>query len=99
MASRPLRTAFNPEALSVCDQILEEVWKELLVGGVLDPRVSEAGRMRTRVAQRVLAVASSGWTDIQIKQLLLRSFRNEANCRQRASRPSVEFTSSPLPDR
>jgi hypothetical protein len=83
MGSRPLRAAFNPEALSVCDQILEEVWKELLMGRVLDPRVSEASRMRTRVAQRVLAVASSGWTDIQIKQLLLRSFRNEANCRQR----------------
>ena len=96
MASRSLRTAFNPEALAVCDQIFEEVLKELLEGAVSVPCVSDVSRMRTRVAQKVLAIASSGWTDIQIKQLLLRTFRNEANCRQFASRPSLESTSSPL---
>ena len=96
MAPRPLRAAFNPEALAVCDQIFEEDLKELLEGAVSVPCVSDVSRMRTRVAQKVLAIASSGWTDIQIKQLLLRTFRNEANCRQRASRPSLESTSSPL---
>jgi len=93
MASRPLRTAFNPEALAVCDQIFEEVLKELLEGAVSVPCVSDVSRMRTRV----LAIAFSGWTDSQIKQLLLRTFRNEANCRQHAAAPSVESTSSPLP--
>ena len=97
MASRPLRVAFNPEVLAVCDQIFEEVLKELLEGAVSVPSISEVSRMRTRVAQKVLAIASSGWTDIQIKQLLLRTFRNEANCRQHAAAPSVESTSSPLP--
>jgi hypothetical protein len=88
-ASRALRSAFRPEALSTFAQIFEEVWKELVADEVFPLSGSDTGRMRTRLAQKVLAFASSGWTDIQIKQLLLRALRNEAARRQRARRSQL----------
>lgn len=70
------RTAFGPEALSRLAQILEEVTVDLVGDGVPIEQMRSA-EMRTRLAQRVLGIAGSWWTDTQIKQLLLRAMRNE----------------------
>jgi hypothetical protein len=66
------RIAFGPEALSRFTQIIEEVASELVGDGV-------PAEMRTRLAQRLLRLARFWWTDTQIKQLLLRTLRNEAS--------------------
>jgi hypothetical protein len=70
------RIAFGPEALSRFTQILEEVTVDLLDDG-LPAELVRSDEMRTRLAQRLLGFAGSWWTDTQIKQLLLRTLRNE----------------------
>jgi hypothetical protein len=76
--TRAPRSAFTPEALSTFEQTMEEVWEELLADDAVSPSNLDAGQMRTRVAQKLIAFASSGWSAIQIKQLLLRALRNES---------------------
>jgi len=70
------RIAFGPEALSRFTQIIEEVMVDLLDDG-LPAELVRSEEMRTRLAQRLLSFAHCWWTDTQIKQLLLRAFRNE----------------------
>ena len=72
------RTAFGPEALSRFVQILEEVTVDLVGDGV-PAEQARSVEMRTRLAQRLLGFAGCWWTDTQIKQLLLRGFRNEVS--------------------
>jgi hypothetical protein len=47
------------------------------------------------LAQKVLVFASNGWIEIQIKQLLLRAFRNEAARQQRTRRPQLVVDARP----
>jgi hypothetical protein len=84
-ACREIQSAFRPEALFAFDLIFDEVWHELLADGTF--RALDTSRTRTRLARKVLAFASGGWTEIQIKHLLLRAFRNEAAHQQRIRRP------------
>ena len=72
------RIAFGPEALSRFTQIIQEVSSELVGDGVPAAQVRSA-EMRTRLARRLLGLARFWWTDTQIKQLLLRTLRNEAS--------------------
>jgi hypothetical protein len=69
------RTAFTPHALSDLDHIMNEVWKELVADGVFSPTNFNAAR--AKLAQKVITFASSGWSAVQIKQLLSRALRNE----------------------
>jgi len=66
------RCGFSPEALSTLDLIMDEVWRELAADGVAGDRV-----LRNRLAQKLIAFACQGRADIQAKELLLRTFRNE----------------------
>jgi hypothetical protein len=68
------RIAFGPKALSRFTNIIKEVAVELGDDGVL----LRSTEMRTRLAQRLFGLARFWWTDTQIKQLLLRTLRNEA---------------------
>ena len=72
------RIAFGPEALSRFTQIIEEVAAELVGDGVPAALV-RSNKMRTRLAQRLLGFARFWWTDAQIKQLMLRTLRNEVS--------------------
>ena len=65
-------------SLSRFTQIIEEVALELVRDGVPASQVHSI-EMRTRLAQRLLGLAHSWWTDTQIEQLLLRALRNEAS--------------------
>ena len=69
------RIAFGPKALSSFTNIIEEVEMELGDDGVL----LRSTEMQTRLAQRLFGIARFWWTDTQIKQLLLRTLRNEAS--------------------
>ena len=75
------RIAFGPKALSRFTNIIEEVAVELGDGVLL-----RSTEMRTRLAQRLFGLARFWWTDTQIKQLLLRTLRNEASA-SRITRP------------
>jgi hypothetical protein len=74
---RAPRSAFTPEALSTFEQTMDEVWKELLADDAVSTLTLDAGQMRTRLAQKLITFASSGWSAVQIKQLLLRTLRND----------------------
>jgi hypothetical protein len=79
------RSAFGPEALAQLKPIFDDVWKELVSEGVFElPAFDEEGSTRTRLAYKVLTFASSDWTELQMRQLLLRAFRNEAARLRRA---------------
>jgi len=80
-ATAPLRAAlteatrrcgFSPEALEALDLTIDDVYRELVDDGVADDR-----SLRTRLARKLIAFACNGVGDIQGKQLLLRTFRNE----------------------
>ena len=79
-AAAPLRAAltearrcgFSPEALEALDRTIEDVYRELVDEGVADDRT-----LRTRLARKLIAFACNGRGDLQAKQLLLRTFRNE----------------------
>jgi hypothetical protein len=91
--TRQRRSAFPPDALATFDHTLDEVWTELLADGVLSPSNFDAGETRARVAQKLIAFASSGWSAIQIQQLILRTLRNERSAASheigdRGGRPS-----------
>ena len=83
---RQLRSAFTPEALSTLDHTMDEVCTELRADGLLSPANRDADQTRTRVARKLITFASSGWSAVQIKQLLLRTLRNEHS----AARPKTE---------
>jgi hypothetical protein len=78
------RSAFGPEALAQLTPIFDDVWKELVSEGVLETSTFDEESTRTRSAYKALTFASTDWTEIQMRQLLLRTFRNEAARRQRA---------------
>jgi hypothetical protein len=58
-------------------------WKELVSEGVFALLAFDDESTRTRLAYKVLTFASSDWTEMQMRQLLLRAFRNEAARLQR----------------
>jgi len=68
------RSAFGPEALAQLKPIFDEVWQELVSEGI----TFDVESTRTRLAYKVLSFASTNWTEMQMRQLLLRAFRNEA---------------------
>ena len=70
------RIAFGPAALSRFTQIIEEVTVDL-VGDGLAAELVRSDEMRRKLAQRLLGFARLWWTDTQIKQLLLRTVRNQ----------------------
>jgi len=82
------RIAFGPEALSRFTQIIDEVAADLATDGMPAELVrSEA--MRTKLAHRLLGLAGSWWTDTQIKQLLLRTLRNEISASRIGAGPAA----------
>jgi hypothetical protein len=87
------QSVFTPETLSKFDVVFDEVWHELLADGTF--QLLDTSQTRTRLAQKVLVFASNGWTEIQIKQLLLRAFRNEAARQQRTRRPQLVVDARP----
>lgn len=84
MTFQESRNVFGPEALSRFTHILEEVMVELIGDGV-PPTLVRSIETRTRLSQKLLGFARFWWTDTQIKQLLLRTFRNEISARKYAS--------------
>jgi hypothetical protein len=86
-AFRYPRPSFTPESLSVFDRIFDEVWTELVSEGTFE--IADTRLTRTRLAQKILAFASNGWSKIQIAQLLLRAFRNEVAREKRDKRPQT----------
>ena len=78
------RSAFGPEDLAQLKPIFDDVWKELVSEGVFETSTFDEGSTPTRLAYKALTFASTDWTEIQMRQLLLRTFRNEAARRQRA---------------
>jgi len=76
MAVERVRIAFGPEALSRFDRIIEEVSLNLVDEG-LAAELVKSDEMRTRLAKKLLGFARLWWTDTQIKQLLLRTLRNQ----------------------
>jgi hypothetical protein len=93
-SSRRLRHSFTPDALARFSRLFDEVWKELLEEGVLDA-THDPQLARRRLAKTLFHLARSPWSDIQMRQLLMRAFRNEATRLQRArlqSRLLTELT-------
>jgi hypothetical protein len=78
------RIAFGPAALSRFTQIIEEVTVEL-VGDGLAAELVRSDEMRRKLAQRLFGFARLWWTDTQIKQLLLRTVRNQISVSRRAA--------------
>jgi hypothetical protein len=78
------RSAFGPEALARLKPIFDDVWKELISEGVFELPSFDEGSTRTRLAYKVLTFASTDWTETQMRQLLLRAFRNEVARLRRA---------------
>lgn len=84
------RIAFGPEALSRFNQIIEEVSLNLVDDGLADELV-KSHEMRRKLAIRLLGFARLWWTDTQIKQLLLRTLRNQISAsRQNQTAAGVE---------
>jgi hypothetical protein len=79
---RRLRNSFTPDALARFSRLFDEVWKELLEEAVLD--AAHDPLARRRLAKTLFRLARSSWSDIQMRQLLIRAFRNEAARLQRA---------------
>lgn len=76
MAVNRARIAFGPEALSRFNLIIEEVSLNLVDDG-LAAELVKSDEMRRKLAKRLLGFARLWWTDTQIKQLLLRTLRNQ----------------------
>jgi hypothetical protein len=70
------RPAFTPEALSNFDLIMNEVFSELRAE---HPRLVGPSEqlLRTKLARKMIVIAGAGRSNSQIKQLLLRTIRNE----------------------
>jgi hypothetical protein len=81
------KVASHPTAqrlLNVLKPIFDDVWKELISEGVFELPSFDEASTRTRLAYKVLTFASTDWTETQMRQLLLRAFRNEVARLQRA---------------
>ena len=78
------RSAFTPDSLAKFARLFEEVWSELILDEVIKPGVN-AEPSRVRLAKSVFRLARSPWSDGQIRQLLVRAFRNEATRLQRVN--------------
>ena len=90
MAVERARIAFGPEALSRFDQIIEGVSLNLVDDG-LAAELVKSGEMRRKLAKKLLGFARLWWTDTQIKQLLLRTLRNQFSAaRQNQTAAGVE---------
>ena len=98
MSVERARVAFGPEALSRFSQIIEEVTLNLIDDG-LTAELVRSDEMRRKLAQRLIGFASHWWTDTQIKQLLLRTVRNQISVSQRATAAGVEGTAEPISSR
>src|SRR5262245_2062722 len=84
------RTSFGPDELSKVGRIFDDISTELAADGVVCSGILDNDQTRTRLAYKVLALASSHWTEIQIRQLALIACRNEAaRKRQRGSEPQL----------
>jgi hypothetical protein len=79
------RTSFTPDSLAKFAKLFEEVWNELVLEEVLKPGANADDPSRARLAKRVFRLARSPWSDNQMRQLLVRAFRNEAARLQRAN--------------
>ena len=77
------RSSFTPDALANFANLFDEVWNELALEQVISPTAS-AEPYRARLAQSVFRLARSPWSDIQIKQLLVRALRNDVARMERA---------------
>ena len=78
------RSAFGPKALAQLKPNFDDVWKELVSEGVFALLDFDEESTRTRLAYKALTFASSDWTEMQMRQVLLRAFRNEAARLERA---------------
>ena len=76
------RTAFTPVALRKYAELFDQVWDEIASEGLLDT-FKDRELVRTRLAANVFRLARSSWSDAQMRQLLIRGFRNEATRLQR----------------
>src|SRR5262249_7164994 len=83
------RTSLGPDELSAIGRIFEDIATELAGDGLTCSGVLDTEQTRARLARKVLALASSRWTDTQIRQLALRACRNEAARRQRGKKPQL----------
>jgi hypothetical protein len=63
--------------------VFEDVWNELVNEGLVG-RGEDFRSYRTRLAKSVFRLAQVPWTDLQMRQLLVRGLRNDAARRQRA---------------
>jgi hypothetical protein len=80
---RRLRSSFTPEALRKYARLFEEVWAEVVKAGLVHG-CEDSLNDRTRLAKSVFRLAQTPWTEIQMRQLLLRGLHNETARRQRA---------------
>ena len=78
------RIAFTPDSLAKFAGLFEEVWSELILEEVIKPGVN-VEPSRVRLAKSVFRLARSPWSYSQIRQLLIRAFRNEASRLQRVN--------------
>ena len=93
------RIAFGPEEMSRFNAILEEVSLDLIDDG-LTTELVRSDEMRNKLAIRLLEFASHWWTDTQIKQLLLRTLRNQVSAsRQHRTSAGVETRAEISKDR
>jgi hypothetical protein len=67
------RCGFSPEALDALDRTIDDVWRELRADGAADGDSA----LRNRLARKLMDFACNGRGDLQAKELLLRTFRNE----------------------
>jgi hypothetical protein len=85
----------GPEALSQFYAIFDEVWAQLVADGVAAS--FKTGEIRTRLANKLLAFTlPSRWSNIQIKQLLVRAIRNETVRKNRMGSKSLLSVQSPI---
>ena len=84
------RITFGPEAMSRFNHIIEDVSLNLVDDG-LTAELVKSDEMRRKLAKRLLGFARLWWTDTQIKQLLLRTLRNQISAaRQNQTAAGVE---------
>jgi len=75
--------SFTPEALHNYARLFEGVWNELVEEGLVGA-CENSRSYRNLLAESVFRLAQAPWTDMQMRQLLVRGFRNEAARRQRS---------------
>jgi hypothetical protein len=79
--TRASRTSFTPDSLVKLASPFDEVWRKLVLEKIVKPGAS----FRSLIAKRVFHLARSRWSERQIRQLLERSFRNDAARLKRVS--------------